>query len=102
MPLKDYCTPRRQLFDAGRLTGAVLRHRQPGDRFAPLGLGGTKKLKAYLSELGLPQPDRDACPLVAQGENVLWVLGHAVSEDAAVTATTKRIIQIEVCDATEL
>ncbi|MBN2311534.1 MAG: tRNA lysidine(34) synthetase TilS, partial [Candidatus Hydrogenedentes bacterium] len=47
-PLAAYCSPGRQVFDLDALgTGLVVRRRQPGDRFTPLGLSGSKKLKDY-------------------------------------------------------
>ncbi len=98
-PLRNYCNPRRQVVDARALAGgAVVRHRRPGDRIAPMGLGGTRKLKDYFGDLGLPPHERDGALLVVAGGEIVWIVGHAVSEHAAVTSRTAQVAQIEVLD----
>ncbi len=98
-PLRNYCNPRRQVVDARALDGgAVLRLRRPGDRVAPMGLGGTRKLKDYFGDLGLPPHERDAALLVVAGGEIVWIVGHAVSQHAAVTSRTSQVAQIEVLD----
>ncbi|MFA6242375.1 MAG: tRNA lysidine(34) synthetase TilS, partial [Candidatus Hydrogenedentales bacterium] len=61
----------------------------------------TRKLKDYFGDLGLPIGERDRLPLIVTEESIVWIVGHAVSADAAVTQHTKRYIEIEVHDATE-
>jgi len=98
-PLRNYCNPQRQVVDARALEGgAVVRHRRPGDRIAPLGLGGTRKLKDYFGDLGLAPHERDATLLVVARGEVVWIVGHAVSEHAALTSRTGAVAQIEVLD----
>ncbi|MBI4556630.1 MAG: tRNA lysidine(34) synthetase TilS [Candidatus Hydrogenedentes bacterium] len=99
-PLAEYCTPTRQVFD-GDAVGANLsvRHRRPGDRFTPFGMSGTKKLKDYYIDLGLPHSQRASQLLLVSGERIAWVIGHAISADAAVTEHTIRPLEVEVLDA---
>ncbi|NIA16185.1 MAG: tRNA lysidine(34) synthetase TilS [Nitrospiraceae bacterium] len=98
--LAAYCTPGRQVFDADALGGTVaVRHRRPGDRFTPFGMSGSKKLQDYFVDTGLPAPQRDAQLIVEAGDRIAWVVGHAISAHAAVTADTRRYLQIEVYDA---
>ena len=100
--LAAYCTPQRQVFDADAIRGPVsVRGRRDGDRFAPLGLGGSKKLQDYFVDVGLPAPRRATHPLVVVGERILWVVGYAIDESAAVSRDTKRILEIEVRTPTE-
>lgn len=100
--IAECCSPARQFLDADavgpRLT---IRAREPGDRFRPLGLGGTKKLKDYYREIGLPPHERDAHPLVVGARGIVWVTGHAIDESAAITETTAHCVEIEVTDAVE-
>ena len=100
--LSSYCTPSRQVVDAVSLAGEVcLRHRRNGDRIAPLGLGGTRKLKDYFCDLGIPAAQRDRkLLLVADGE-IVWIVGHAVSAKAAVTDRTTAWMEIESLDEAE-
>jgi tRNA(Ile)-lysidine synthase len=98
--LAAYCTPSRQVFDAEVLGGNLaVRFRRPGDRFTPLGLGGTKKLKDYFIDLGLTATQRARQPLLVANGTIVWVVGHAVSQAAAVTPTTRRFVEVQVTDA---
>lgn len=80
------------ILDAGKVREAGLplrvRSRRPGDRFAPLGLGGHKKLKDFFIDRRIPEEARDSVALVTTGDRILWVVGMAVSHDFRVTAET--------------
>lgn len=101
VPLKAYAGPHRQVFDADVVGGEVwVRPRRTGDRFRPLGMNGGKSIKDYFIETGVPEPHRAAHPLAEAGGRIIWVVGHAVSAETAVTEATRRFLQIEVfpCD----
>lgn len=83
-----------QYLDADALEGAVVRGRQPGDRFSPLGMRGSMPLKKWLIDHKVDRAARDALVLVAQGENVLWIVGHAVSEQAKIAECTRNVVRI--------
>ncbi len=101
-PLSAYCTPRRQVVDARVLKGEIrVRHRRNGDRIAPLGAGGSRKLKDYLRDVGVPPTERDRILLITAGGEIVWVVGHAVAQSAAVTEKTAQLAQIEVVDEAE-
>jgi tRNA(Ile)-lysidine synthase len=51
---------------------AVVRGRRPGDRIAPPGMRGHKKLQDYYVDRKVPRRDRDAAPVIAAGAEVLW------------------------------
>lgn len=53
----------------------VLRSIQPGDRFRPSGMTGTKKLKDYFIDAKLTVEERSAA-LVLVSEEILWLLGR--------------------------
>ena len=83
--------------DYGKLCGApVIRNRRAGDRFSPLGLSGSKKLKDYLIELRVPASKRDDLPLVADKDGILWVVGGRVSERVKVDPETGQVLQLRV------
>ncbi len=81
---------RTQVLDGDLLSGAVVRFRQPGDRFHPLGAAGSQALKQTLIDRGIDRPFRSLIPLVAREERVLWLIGHLPAQDAAVTGRTVR------------
>ena len=100
--LASYCTPARQVFDADALgTDLAIRFRRPGDRFTPLGLGGTKKLKDYFIGLGLTERQRARQPLLTAHGDIVWVVGFAMSQSAAVTPATRRCVEVLVQDASQ-
>lgn len=95
--LKSYCTPTRQVFDADALgKTVVVRTRRPGDRFQPLGMSGTRKIKDYLSDLQLPMSERDQQLLLVADGKIAWVVSRAVAAFAAVRPETQRFLEIEV------
>ena len=97
-----YCSPERQVFDADALGGDLaIRRRRPGDRFGPLGMTGTKTLKKYLIEVGVPAPQRDRQLVLTGGGRIAWVVGHAISAHAAVTAATRAVLEVKVSDEPE-
>lgn len=70
----------------------VFRHRQAGDRIAPLKGTGHKTLKKYLIECRVPVEDRDRLVVAAVGNEIVWIpgianarwdTGHTGSEDQA-------------------
>ena len=97
--LSRYCSPRRQVFDADALGAEVIvRHWRFGDRFSPLGMKGSKKVSDYFADIGLPTPERKAAILIVAQDRIAWIVGHAVSARVAVTARTRRFLEIEVKD----
>ena len=62
---------------------AVFRTRKQGDVFTKFG-GGTKTLKDYLIDKKIPQRERDKLLLVADGNNVLVILGVEISDSVKV------------------
>ncbi len=101
-PLHEYCTPRRQVFDAEAIGSTLtIRSRKPGDRFTPLGMRGERKLQDYFVDAGVPQGDRDRVPVVETGGRIAWIVGGAVDAHFAVRESTNAIVEMEVTDAAE-
>ena len=72
-----------------------MRTRKQGDRFYPLGLGGSKKLKDYFGDRKIPREERDQVLLLVDGEDrILWVAGGQPDERACVTKETRRVLHL--------
>lgn len=83
--------------DADRVRGELyIRNRRNGDRFRPLGMRGTKKLKDFLIDRKVPRHKRDSIPLVVDRNNIVWVAGYQMSEDYKVTQKTRRLLKMEI------
>ncbi len=71
----------------------VLRHRQAGDVFQPVGLGGKKKLKDFFIDEKVPLSKRDEYWVLASGKTVFWILGL---RKAQIPLTGKSYLQVRV------
>lgn len=73
----------------------ILRPRQQGDYIVPLGMKGRKKIQDLFVDLKIGKAERDRIPLVCLGPEVLWVIGHRMSENFKVGDETEVIISLE-------
>jgi tRNA(Ile)-lysidine synthase len=73
----------------------TVRSPRRGDRFRPLGAPGSKSLMRYLMERKVAREDRKSIPVVvrrgARDDNILWVVGHGVSESCRLSPGGRRI-----------
>ena len=84
-------------FDYERLKAPLsLRNREEGDRFQPLGMRGSKKLKDFFMDEKIPFQKRERTPLLLSGKEIIWVVGHRISDRAKVTNKTKKVLMVEV------
>ena len=72
----------------------IIRTRDIGNRFWPLGLRGSKKLKEFFIDHKVRREDRDRIPLVVSGAEILWVVGHQISDGAKITPATTTVLEI--------
>lgn len=74
-------------------TALGVRRRAQGDVLRPLGLGGRKKLQDVFVDRKVPREERDRVPLVVDASGrIVWVVGHAVSEDFRVRGQRQPVI----------
>jgi tRNA(Ile)-lysidine synthase len=76
----------------------LLRSRQPGDTFCPLGLGGRhKKLNEFMIDQKISADQRDLVPLLVNNNNkkILWVCGYRPDERARIQTGTRKILHAE-------
>ena len=79
------------------MDGMWVRTWREGDRFKPLGAPGSKKLQDFFVNQKVPQELRHRIPLVvAPGGEVLWVVGHRISDNVKVTDTTSLYLVVTV------
>jgi tRNA(Ile)-lysidine synthase len=73
----------------------LLRSVQPGDRFRPLGMTGSKKLKDLFIDAKISRSRRRLVPVLCDAERIIWVVGHRIDDRVRVTAQTRRLLRIE-------
>ncbi|HQE23091.1 MAG TPA: tRNA lysidine(34) synthetase TilS [Syntrophomonadaceae bacterium] len=89
-------SPEQVSLDLDRIKSPLfLRSRREGDRLRIKGLKGHKSLKKYFMEQKIPARRRNQIPLLAAGEEIYAVLGFLVTEPAAITDSTERILVIK-------
>jgi tRNA(Ile)-lysidine synthase len=70
----------------------VIRYRQNGDRFKPLGMKSFKKLSDFFVDEKVPLPVKDRTPLLINGNGeIVWVVGMRQDERYKLSATTKKV-----------
>ncbi|MDD4017910.1 MAG: tRNA lysidine(34) synthetase TilS [Kiritimatiellae bacterium] len=76
--------------------GVRVRARQTGDRIAPTGLRGSKKIQDLFVDEKIPEHRRGAIPVFACGDDVAWVPGYRVARRFAVPAPDAPSLRITV------
>ncbi|MGN0570821.1 MAG: tRNA lysidine(34) synthetase TilS [Candidatus Fimenecus sp.] len=78
--------------DCVKIGNAVLRSRRAGDRFTHGKRVVTKPVKKWLNELGIAPEQRNAVPLLATEDEILWFAGCGASKTAKPTEHTKEFL----------
>ncbi len=74
----------------------IIRHRKPGDRFYPLGMQHSKKLKDFLIDEKVPKFDRDKVLIFCDQEKIIWLAGLRIDNRVVTTDQTQNILQIRI------
>ena len=70
----------------------TVRHWEPGDRFAPLGMSQLKKISDFLIDLKVPVTEKEKVLLLLSGNKVMWVMGYRIDDRFRITDSTERIL----------
>lgn len=92
------------LLDASVLDGNprfVLRHWRKGDRIAPFGMRGTKKVSDIFSDAKLSLTEKEGIWLLTRNDEVLWVVGMRASRHYPVAQGTSRYIRLSYVRKTD-
>jgi tRNA(Ile)-lysidine synthase len=84
------------VFDAAEVTthGLVARRFRPGDRIAPLGIQGHRKVKDVFIDYKLPRERRVTWPLLTLGEQIVWIPGMVRARAALVAPSTEIVVRV--------
>jgi tRNA(Ile)-lysidine synthase len=85
------------LLDADRVKLPLrVRPRRPGDCFHPLGFGRTRKLQDFFVDLKVPRDERDSVPIVASGDDIVWIAGYRADDRFKLTEHTKKFLRLGI------
>ncbi len=91
--------PTVALLDAAAIAWPLqLRPPIPGERWAPLGMGGQEvNLRDWLAKHRVPPALRDHIPLLTDASgHVLWIVGWQVGHRARIRDGSARLLRVEV------
>jgi len=93
----DFKRQQRTYFDGDKIKEPlVVRNRQNGDWFEPLGMRGSQKIKKLFIDRKLPRRERDRIALIADQESVIWIENMHLSERVKVSAETKNVVILDI------
>jgi tRNA(Ile)-lysidine synthase len=73
----------------------LVRSWEPGDRFSPLGMKGSKKVSDFLTDIKMPLHEKGSVKVLVSNEKIVWILNQAVSELFKINNSTKKTIKLE-------
>ncbi len=79
-------------------TSLAIRTRQPKDVLSVTKQGKTQKLKSYFINEKIPAGQRSQVLLIAEGHQILWVVGYRLSTKYQISEHTKKIIEIIIME----
>lgn len=76
-----------------------LRSRQVGDRFYPVGLNGSKKIKDFFIDAKIDRDQRDKIPLLCDQHDIIWIVGLRQAAKGKVTSKTDSYVLMRFSQA---
>ena len=85
-----------KMIDYDKINSALcLRLPQPEDYIVISAGGGTKKLSRFFTSEKVERSRRGSVPVVADGNEIVWIVGFRLSERYKVTSETRRVMRID-------
>jgi tRNA(Ile)-lysidine synthase len=86
-------------FDADKIAGPlIIRQRETGDRFWPIGAEAPKKVGRFLIDAGLDAKTKRQAFIVCDTEKILWVAPVRMSDRAKITPETQHILEMRLSE----
>lgn len=81
-------------FDKDKTGSLYVRTFLEGDRFFPLGMKDSIKLKDFFISQKIPKEKRRHIPLLISGRDIIWIIGYRIDERHKVAEDTRNILKI--------
>ena len=74
-----------------------LRNRRNGDKFCPLKMKGSKKVKDFFIDNKISKSHRDLIPLFVDSEDkIIWIVGMRLDNRVRIDLNTKKVLSIKI------
>ena len=84
-------------FDYDKMSKSLtIRTRRTGDYFTFNAALSKKSVQDYMVEAKIPKGKRDDVPILADGQQVLWIVGYRIGSSYKVDEQTKHILQVRL------
>ena len=87
--------PATALLDGDKLGVLRVRSFREGDRFVPLGMKESVKLKDFFISRKIPREERRHLPLLLSGDDIVWVVGHRIDDRFKATKETRHRMRVQ-------
>lgn len=88
--------PHMAWLNADAIQGPLrLRPWQPGDRFHPFGAPGSRKVKRFLTDAGVPPSEKSRVAVLTDDAGIVWIPGLRMDERMRLTADASAAIRVE-------
>ena len=95
MPKKFSKGSNTEYIDATNVgTDLTIRSVKSDDYFYPLGMNGKKKVSKYLVDNKISFLDKKNTFVVCNGEDIVWVAGHQISNNYKLSENSKKIAKL--------
>ncbi|MDM8535436.1 tRNA lysidine(34) synthetase TilS [Desulfobacterales bacterium HSG17] len=74
----------------------IIRNFRHGDRFTPMGMTGTQKVKKFFINNKISARDRARCPILVCQDKIIWVAGFRINELVKITQATRKVLKAEL------
>jgi tRNA(Ile)-lysidine synthase len=74
----------------------TVRSFKEGDRFTPLGMSGSQKVKTFFINQKIARSERQRSPILLSGERIIWVGGYRIDDSVKVTEKTQKLLKAEL------
>ncbi len=72
----------------------IVRHREPGDRFWPLGAPGSKKVSEFLIDAKVEPAERSRLAILCDRLGPVYLIGQRIDDRVKLTRQTRRILKV--------
>lgn len=74
----------------------AVRNVRSGDRFTPLGMQGSQKVKKFFINTKVARARRQTCPVLLSRERIVWLVGHRLDDGFKIEPSTRNILKVEL------